>query len=266
MDLREVDTAALAMVTGTAVVDGRAVLAVLERGLDGWLETALEQLGPDVLVLAPAARADALARALVAAATEPRHGEVTGVLAAPCVRELLPAALATCHVLATDGATIPAIVRTVTSVAPFGHTIAVDLVQRCVPGHWDALAVAAAITAAIATSRARRHDANVASAALGMTATQAPHLDAGIDTASVVAARLGRIAASTVVAVLAAEAGLSGPQRPLGGERGLLAVLGRSRVVTSDARAPAPSQVGARCALGEDCPFPSGGRGAEHVA
>lgn len=264
MDLREVDTAALAIVTGAVMVDGTRALAEMEQDLEGWLDAALEQLDPDVL--APAARADALARALVAAAAEHRHGGAAGVLAAPCVRELLPAALATCHVLGPDGAAVPAVVRTVTSVAPFGHAIAIDLMRRCVPGHWDALAVGAAVTAVLATSRARRHDAEVASAALGMAVTQAPHLDAGTDTAGIVAARLGWIAASTVVAVLAADAGLGGPQRPLGGERGLLAVLGRSRIVVVDERASARTHFRDRCSLGEDCPFPREGGGTDDVA
>jgi len=237
--------------------------ALLAEVLGAWSRDAVRRAG--ATGLAPAPRADLLARELVAS-----HVLDGQAAAARCSRELLAPALAVCLALG-DGTgagpgSIDGAVAAVVAAAPFGHALAVEVVARCRPGDWDALAVGATVTAGLAGARLRGHSDDVALAVLGMAATQAAHLDAAMDTPMLLAGRSGRIAASAVVTVLAAEAGLQGPARPLGGERGLLAVLSRA----GGPRAQDPGRstqqhAGDGCILGPTCPWTDRSEGAAHA-
>jgi hypothetical protein len=215
-----VDLDALAL--AAALDEGASVDPAAHAAVAAWLDDARARSADRG---APVEVADERCRALLAADS--------AALDLPWPPEALAPALAAGDALvaadsgADPGAERDRVVRSVLTVAPAGAALAATLARTCRPGDWDVVAVVAAVTAGLAAARVRGHDHDRALAVLAMVATGAPQLDAGADTPKVLADRAAGSAARTVVAVAAAEAGLTGPARPLGGERGLLAVLTR---------------------------------------
>lgn len=137
---------------------------------------------------------------------------------------IVPAALAAAELVSASGADV------LTGVIA-GMEVALRVALGMAPEHfsrgWHVTGTVGHVGAAVAAARVLGLDGAALRAAVGLAATQAAGLQAAFGSATK-AWHAGKAAADGLEAALLADAGLSGPQRPIEGRRGLVRTMSGS--------------------------------------